>query len=182
MQIPGRALVALYLRERAASPEEAATTLLPAFAALQRAGLQEFFPKARSRKLAEPHPFVPSVAAIATLLARGVNRRDMDGSVMPELGLAMSLWSGGVSDEAFSLSVHVGSTSPYARNCFLLELPSSGPYALHRQPDRVKTLFAELTEILSPSQGVVCAANAIAWEGSSLSADIPALVRYANAA
>ncbi len=174
--------MALYWEARAASPQLAAQALLPAFIAMQEAGLGTFFLKARSRKRAESTAFVPSLSSLGKLLARGVNRRDLDGGTIPELGLSASLWSGGPDEESFHLSVHVGSTSPHAKNCLLLELPASGPFALHRQPAKVQALFAKLVEVLNPSQGVVCEPSAIRWDGAALSPGIPSLVQYKNAA
>jgi hypothetical protein len=177
-----RLLVALYWEARPASPQAAATELLPAFEALREAGLSKFFLKARSRRRAESQPFTPGAAEVAAQLGKGVNRRDVDRSVIPELGYSMGLWSGGSDEECFALSVHIGSVSPHARNNFLLDLPALGPYALHREPERVRALFFSLVAILSPSQGIVCAPDAIRWEGSVLSLHAPSLATYANAA
>ncbi len=182
MEIPLRAVVALYLEAQSTSPQIAAQALLPAFVALRRAGLDTFFLKARSRRRAEARAFLPSVESLVDLLAQGVNRRDLGGEAIPELGFSASVWSGGPDDEAFSLSIRVGSISPHAKNYFLLDLPASGPYALHRRPGEVQSLFAELVEVLRPTQGVVCEPNAIRWDGGSLSAHIPSLVRYGTVA
>lgn len=182
MQPLSRTLLAHYWEARADSPESAARFLHPGFLALQEAGLGMFFLKARSRRRAESTPFTPSLPALQELLARGVNRRDTDRQPIPELGFSIGLWSGGSDEASFSLSVHIGSTSPHARNCLLLELPAVGPYALHRQSAKLHALFSKLVEVLRPSQGIVCEPSAIRWEGAALSPSIPCLVRYPNAA
>ncbi|MBW8758954.1 MAG: hypothetical protein JF586_15185 [Burkholderiales bacterium] len=93
----------------------------------------------------------------------------------------IGLSSGGDEDESFSVSALVGSTSPHAKNYFLINLPPIGPFALQRNTAQIRNLFTELVGVLQPSQGVVCASNAIMWEGSRLSSSIPSLAKHGDA-
>lgn len=174
-------LVAHYWEARACALPEATAVLLSAFQALQEAGLSRFFHKGRSRKAANT-PFIPGEEAISRALAKGVNRRDIDRSPIPELGHSFGLWSGDKEPEAFALSLRIGSTSPHARNLFLLELPTIGPHALQREPDKLKALFTKLGVILDSAQGIVCARGAIEWDDGRLCASIPSLARWPAAA
>jgi hypothetical protein len=180
--MPTKSIVALYWEPRASSPSQGAEALLPAFEALHGAGFGVFFRKGRSRKAVTTRPFAATPESLHELLAQGINRRDVGKGPISELGQSLALWSGGAEEEAYELTIQIGSTSPHARNCLLLRLPSVGPHSLPSASEKVKALFTELVQLLHPSQAIVCEATAIRWEGTALAADIPSLVRYHGAA
>ena len=171
------ALLAHYWEARPCEVRDAAVTLQLALQALRDAGFSTFFTKGRSRR-STGEPLIPSEQVLSAALAKGMNRRDIDASPITELGLSLGLWSGGPEPEAFEINVLIGSTSPHAKNCFLLHLPTSGPYALQREFDRLKALFHRLAVVLHSDQGIVCAPNEVAWEGRLLAAAIPSLARW----
>ncbi|WP_425057486.1 Imm52 family immunity protein [Roseateles toxinivorans] len=180
--MPSKSIVALYWESRASAPSESAAALLPAFEALRCAGFGVFFRKGRSKKAATAQPLVISHESLEELLSQGANLRDVGRQPILELGQSLGLWSGGPEDEAYALAVQIGSTSPHSRNCFVLQLPGTGPHSLASTSIEVKTMFTALVQLLLPSQAIVCEASAIRWEDSVLAANIPHLVRYKRAA
>ena len=182
MNLSTPVIIALYWEQRAASAEEAAQQLLVAFHALEDAGLERWFQKTRARRDAESTPFTPSADTILALLRKGVNRRDIDRSIIEELGFSMSLWSGGQDEAAYSLSTHIGCVSPHVGNNFVVQLPATGPFALQTDLGKTNLLFHKLIQALRPKQGIVCAAEELEWHNNLLSPDIRSLARYTHAA
>lgn len=110
--MPTKSIVALYCEPRASSPSQSAEALLPAFEALHGTGFGVFFRKGRSRKAATTQPFVATRESLHELLAHGINRRDVGKQPISELGQSLALWSGGAEEEAYDLTVQIGSTAP----------------------------------------------------------------------
>src|SRR5206468_127335 len=97
--------------------------------------------------------------AIRNLLERGVNRRDDDRQVIPELGYGLGLWSGRPGDEAFGLTIHCGSTSKLVGNHVTLNLPPDGPHSLECARDQAECLFDVLVGFWKPGQAILCNAG-----------------------
>lgn len=180
MEPPSRVIVAFYWGPRSMSLDESVRNLLQVFSALRSAGFETFRRKGGSRKNAEASHFEPTPESVSVLLARGVNRRDIGREIIVELGFSFGLWSGGKEDEAYQLTGLFGASTDTFPNNLLLELPAGGPYAFASAEQRVRALFPELVRILSPSDAIVCNADAISWKNRQLAADIPCFIRYAN--
>lgn len=178
----GRQLLGLYWGPRSWTLDESTERIVSAFAALEAAGYGTYFHKGRSRREAAQRQFTPGVVAVRELLRRGVNRRDVDRSVMAELGSSFSLWSGVADSEAYEVSVHVGSTASHAPNSFLLTLPETGLLALPGNELALRALFAKLVALFQPAQAIICAVSDVRWNAGRLAADIDCLVRHPSAA
>lgn len=111
-------------------------------------------------------------AALAELLRRGVNRRDMDQSVIEELGWSLRLWNGD-REQTAEVAVHVGATSsaPGIGNSAVVNLPSdpesrAAADAVFRtlveawEPDRASWL----TRPYRRSQPKVDGATVVGWQ------------------
>jgi hypothetical protein len=175
------ALIALYWGPRASSHKESAALLLHSFEALSVAGMSTFYRKGTTTRMANAHPFVPSLLSVTALLSRGANRRDIENDPIPELGQSFGLWSGGPESEAYEFTGLLGSTSSTAKNNLLVRLPRTGRVALSNAEGQVKVLFQTLLSIARPEEAIVCESTALRWNGSKLATDIPCFVRYQNA-
>lgn len=85
-------------------------------------GLDRWFLKA-SRKPKTPTEIdVSSEEAVGALLIKGVNRRDVDRSVIEELGWSMSLWNGDLNGVSASTNLQCGCTSDLVENRAIVEI------------------------------------------------------------
>ena len=87
---------------------------------------------------------------INSLLA--TNNRDVDGSVIPELGFSIGLWNG---NDQFSASFRstCGAYNSFVNNSAVLELPHEGePLVSHKQ---IRGLFIDLIAAFDPDSAVV---------------------------
>ena len=114
-------------------------------------------------------------AADLPLLARGINRRDFDQTAIPELGFSFSLWSGSLAGGAYEFSGQIGNVTDISNNRLLLRLPDAGPLTYDGNASRLRALFNTWVALTGADQGVIGALQAIAWDGSRLSPDIPCL-------
>src|SRR5438094_7055921 len=115
-------LLGLYWEARAQPLDECADLCLRTLRTMRDTGFDGFFERGRSRKAALRRAIDLTHDAIRNLLERGVNRRDDDRQVIPELGYGLGLWSGRPGDEAFGLTIHCGSTSKLVGNHVTLNL------------------------------------------------------------
>lgn len=82
-------------------------------------------PKGRSQSEALASPAVAPTDLIG-LLEAGLNRRDVDGSVIPELGMRWSAWNGNTALPAsFSVTCGACATQSGVLNSFVLKLPEA---------------------------------------------------------
>jgi hypothetical protein len=115
--------VGSYWGSRREDAEECAARLRKCLKAL--AGVSPVFthwrPKGRSAAEAVAADEVVA-SQLAELLRRGVNRRDMGGTPIEELGYSWSAWNG-LSKSPAAVSTTCGATSPAILNAFVLEFP-----------------------------------------------------------
>jgi hypothetical protein len=170
-------LLGLYWSARQQSLEECAELCFQTFLTLRAAGFDSFYHRGRSRKDALRQSIDVSLEGIRKLLARGVNRRDDNREVIPELGYRIGLWSGHPDDEAFCLDIHCGCYSQWVGNSLTLELPPEGPYSLEHARQKAEMLFDELVVLWRPDQGILTADD-LRWEGQAIASDVAAYKRY----
>src|SRR5947209_4424038 len=136
-------LLGLYWKARRQSLDECADLCLRTVLTLREAGFDGFYGLGRSRRAAL-RPIELSLEAIQSLLARGVNRRDIGREVIPELGYSISLWSGHRDDGAFDLRIHCGCYSQWVGNNVTVGLPSEGPHSLKHGRATAEFVFDRL--------------------------------------
>ena len=104
---------------------------------------------------------------LKAILSRGQNRRDTDGSPIPELGFGVGLSTPGKQKESAHVSVHCGAYSRYVGNDCLIELPSEGPAALRLlRMDALKCILSSLVASWNPDMGVVTSSEFQAQVGT----------------
>jgi hypothetical protein len=108
----------------------------------------------------------------------GVNRRDIGGEVMVELGFDFSAWNGWKADLPASLSVGCGAFSPVVGNCALVSFdPEASPTL-----DLLQGILRAAVTAFDPEDGVVVS-NATSSAHPSLSiVETPAVFRYKRGA
>lgn len=138
--------VAAYWGPREASPEEAAEALSQFLQALD---CPVWFEKGSASP--QPNEAVDtSKQGLADLFAKGVNRRDADKSVMPELGYRVSVWNGDTQNPVeLSAQCGVTSTTPGVSNSVVLKLPSTSAWR-----DRSDTVFKAVVDAFSPDRAI----------------------------
>ena len=114
-------------------------------------------PKGRTRSEAVGAEEVEA-SHLADALRRGVNRRDVDGSLIEKLGYSWSAWNGQSSSPS-ALSVTCGASASAAGvlNSFVLELPrpsNAGASVLYERPTVIEAVLA-ITNAWEPSFAVV---------------------------
>lgn len=111
----GTMFVGAYWSARKESREAVATRLVHFLSALaiESDSLSTWFLKGRTKASART-PLELDMDAVASVLK--VNRRDVDGDVMSELGFSLGIWNGGTA----SVAATVGAYSPYIRNSVVL--------------------------------------------------------------
>jgi len=171
-------IVAVYWDARQAQLDEAKELLLSAFEGLAKSGYDSWRLKGQTRKQAGGNSFVPTSESVTTLLARGVNRRDIGRDLIPELGYSFGLWSGGPDESAYAFSGKIGNATNIGKNCLLLELPRVGPLSYESNKINSLLLFKKLILLSSANQGIVCKSTEIAWENGRLSPSIVSQAKY----
>lgn len=174
-------LLALYWGPRVAKLDDAANLVSAAFSAMAGAGYSSFYRKGTAARSARRSPFEPTPEAVAAMLRRGVNRRDIGNEPIPELGRSFGLWSGHAEPLAYTFTGLVGNSTAIGKNNLLLQLPKQGDLSLPQNLLRIEVLFNELISVAQPDHAIVCASTAIRWSLSALSQGIPCHLRYDNA-
>lgn len=146
-----------YWGDRAEDADSCAERLARCLSAMASvsADLSGWRPKGRSRSEALASPAVAAVDLIG-LLEAGVNRRDSDGSVMPELGMRWSAWNGNTAFAA-SVSVTCGACATEAGvlNSFVLKLPEATRPGAEGVYSAADELLAGVVEAWEPEWAVL---------------------------
>ncbi len=121
-------MVGAYWPARKDSLESCSNRLFQFFRGLAKSSddLSRWFETGRSRADALKASIdVGSTQCLAELLRRGQHRRDMDNSVMPQLGYHVGLWNGAAPGQEAGLSITCGMSTTRASmgNCVALNLP-----------------------------------------------------------
>jgi hypothetical protein len=145
--------VGVYWSERPESREVVAVRIANFLAVIARYGdvLAKWFLKARSKRAAFA-PIEIEPGSIAAALK--VNRRDVGGEVVPELGFSLGLWNGRTA----SLSLTAGAFSPYVRNSVVLAF-EDGEWA---NRDLLRKVLSAAIEAFDPDHGVVTSSEKLA--------------------
>jgi hypothetical protein len=142
-------IIGVYWTARPESAEEAGNRLSRFLGSLsaseQELKLGQWFLKGSSRAAARKRLPTDS-SSIAKALR--TNRRDVDGSVLPELGFRLSVWNG----EHVSFDTTIGSSSAYVTNAAVLSFPDS---ALLLSADQGQALLQAAVSAFEPEHGVV---------------------------
>lgn len=122
------------------------------FALLGRASpnLADWYEKG-ARKRLSPKVDVGSVDALERRLAKGLNRRDIDGAPISELGWSLGLWNGDTGGWSSSTAIHCGlfSRNPNLSNAASVSVDGD------LEASAAIALFRGLIEIWSPDKGFV---------------------------
>lgn len=172
-----RGLLGLYWNARPQSLDECADLSYRTLLELRKVGFDSFYQRGRSRKDALRRPVDASFEGIRKLLARGVNRNEVNREVIPELGFSLSLWSGHADDESLGVAIHCGSYSRWVGNNVTVTLPSEGPYCLEQVRAKAEAVFDALVSLWNPEQALLSDAN-LRWDGRRIARDVPAIKRY----
>ena len=151
--------VGAYWSVRRESREEVArrlTRLLSSFANAEPT-LSEWFLKGRTKASARTALEI-DVAAIASKLK--VNRRDVGGEVISELGFSLGLWNG----RNASLAVTMGAYSQHIRNSAVLSFMDA---PAHFDSMDWKRLLDAFVRELDPDQAVVTTSDFLAQRGAA---------------
>lgn len=151
--------VGTYWSERRESRDESAARLVRFLVAIagQSSSLSTWFTKARTKATART-PLACNVSSISSHLK--VNRRDLGGDVMSELGFSLGIWNGGIA----SLSVTIGAYSPHIRNSVVLsfsERPSE--FGVGTWCDLLSAMVREF----APDHGVVTSSEHLQRHGAT---------------
>lgn len=123
--------VGAYWGQRRESVEECAARAVALLTRL--ASCDELFARwftlGRSRREALEHEVRPSQETLRELLLAGQSRRDIDRSVIDELGFGLSLWTGGKDGESANMSLSCGGYSTSVVNSCVVDLPDQGVVA-----------------------------------------------------
>src|SRR5580658_6009481 len=105
-----RVFVGVYWGDRREKVAQCTDLLERHFATLAKASenLSHWYHGGRRRATPDMLVDTGSPEALAELLKRGVNRRDIDLQIMPELGFRMGLWNGGARGWSAGTSVTCG--------------------------------------------------------------------------
>jgi hypothetical protein len=124
--------VGAYWGPRSETKEACAAWLSRVFEHLGRASsvFEKWYQKGRSRRGALTKPVnVQDPAELVALLERGRNRRDIDNSIIENLGFSLALWNGQEESHVAELSTTCGAwhcfpTMPRSSNNVIVRLPS----------------------------------------------------------
>jgi hypothetical protein len=107
-----------------------------------------------------------------------VNRRDIGGEVMVELGFYFSAWNGWNADLPASLSVGCGAFSPVVGNCALVSFdPEASPTL-----DLLQGILRAAMTAFDPEDGVVVSKATSSAHPSLSIVETPAVLRYKRGA
>ena len=169
--------VGAYWGQRKESRQACATRVsvfLQALAA-QDAALSRWYRLLASRKapLRElPH----DVDGLLPLL--GVNRADIGGAVMVELGFDFSAWNGWKADIPASLSVYCGAFSPVVGNSAVVSFdPEASP-----KLDLLHGILRAAVTAFDPDDGIVVSDATLSAHPSPSILEMPAVFRYKRGA
>jgi len=139
--------VGAYWSARKESRAEAAKRLVRFLSAIasENECLARWFLKGRSKASART-PLDLDADAVSSLLK--VNRRDVDGDVMSELGFSLGIWNG----ETASVAATVGAHNPHIRNSVVLSFMDT-PVGFNENV--WKEILAAAVRELDPDQAVV---------------------------
>jgi immunity protein 52 of polymorphic toxin system len=170
-------IVGAYWGQRKESRQACASRIsafLQALAA-QDAALSRWYRQLASRK--EPLRELPH--DVDGLLPRlGVNRADIGGEVMVELGFDFSAWNGWKADMQASLSVYCGAFSPFVGNSAVVSFdPEASP-----TPDLLQGILRAAVTAFDPDDGVVVSHATLSAQASPSILERPALFRYKRGA
>lgn len=171
-------LLGLYWKAREQPLDDCADLCLRTLLAMRAASFDGFYHRGRSRKDALRRTVDVTFNGIRELLKRGVNRRDDNRQVIPELGYSMGSWSGRSDDESFGLMIHCGSYSEWVGNNVVITLPRVGPHSLDEAREEAETLFDDLVELWKPDQAILCIADDLRWDDGRIPTNVPAFKRY----
>jgi hypothetical protein len=142
-------IVGAYWMARAESRDQAATRLSSFLgslaAAVDEPVLGQWFLKGATKRAARTR-LALDPASIAHALV--VNRRDVDGRIMHELGYRLSVWNGG----EVSFESTIGSANPYVNNAAVLSCAEDAlPFSL----EQWRALLEAAVSAFEPQHGVV---------------------------
>lgn len=160
-------LLGLYWEARREPLDQCAKRTYESLILLRSLGYDRYFLLGRSRKDALRRQLDLTPESVHALLARGVNRTDLERKPIPELGWRLNLWSGDADDECYSFAVHCGSYARGIGNNLLLQLPIQGPHSLKVSPERACEAFHALVPLWRPQQAVLCEGS-ITWNRDRL--------------
>lgn len=95
-----------------------------------------WYEKGRSKHSAKKHAIEPTHDALLGILNAGRNKRDIDETMIDELGFRVGLWNGESEGRAASLSVTCGlyAQSEHLRNAVVLSFPESLGKLAEKEP------------------------------------------------
>jgi hypothetical protein len=170
-------LVAVYWKARPDTLEACSANLQRHFDALATTSdaLSHWYLKA-NRKPKEPKEVdVGSFEILSALLSKGVNRRDIDKSVITELGWSASLWNGDRGEFSASTSVHCNCTTPRVSNSALLNLKSDDAQPLDDESG--VRLLKRFIDIWRPDEGRITRS---VWDADASERRSTDIVSYAK--
>lgn len=142
-------------KETAEACAQRAYTFLSQLARIDQV-FSTWFLKRRSRTEARKSNLVIEPGVIQELFQRSRNRKDLDGSIIPELGFSLGLWNGDKLGGSCGLSVQCGATSEYVGNACVLDLPTDGEPAQRLLNTRIlERLVALLVDAWDPDRAIV---------------------------
>lgn len=171
---PAGGHLGLYWGPRQTPFEECSQKVLASLLALRARGYQRYLSRGRRRAEASTHEIAVDAESVGVLLAEGVSRTAACPESIPELGWALSLWSGDPDDQAYSVAFECGGAAAWVRNSVVLTLPERGPFSIAADPERPLQAYAALVEIWQPDQAVLCH-GFVEWESGRLKAPVDAL-------
>ncbi|RUM06439.1 Imm52 family immunity protein [Rhizobium chutanense] len=147
-----------YRANRPRGPEECATDLSVFLNRLAKISPVVFQWKLRgsTKRKAMQNSFIDpdDLDFLCGLVLKGVNRRDGDRSIIPELGFSVSFWNGASKEEdAASLSIANGSTSKFSSNSVVLHFPYYGD--LNKNLSVTVDLLSAAAEALGAERGLL---------------------------
>lgn len=102
-------------------------------------------------KAAAKVPVVPDGKSLCQLLAKGVNRRDVDSEVVEELGFSVGLWNRASPTVGLSGTVGAYPSFQGVLNSFVLDFPPPEADALRLyEPSVAEAIFDAIIEIWEP--------------------------------
>ena len=169
--------VGAYWGQRKESRQACASRIAAFLQALaaQDAALSRWYRLLASRK--EPLRELPhDVDRLLPLL--GVNRADIGGAVMAELGFDFSAWNGWKTDIPASLSVGCGAFSPVVINCAVVSFDSEASPTL----DLLQGILKAAVTAFDPEDGVVVSDATRSADPALRIWEEPAVFRYKRGA